>query len=475
MKTKREEELEKKTAKLQAELRTTKMQLRDVKKSKENFKATTKSLREELNTKKKPEKVILSQSPIDRHKYSDLIVELCVTFYVKHRCGLQQTANILSYLNDILCLSMESIPAPNSIKNWVLKAGYSIYNETPNKLKDSKYALIVDESMMIGSEKLLLTLAVESAKTEGLTMSLNDTDIIDMSVEPSWNSKTISDVFSSIETKTRNSPAYVISDNASTLSKAIRESDYTQIRDVGHSFALILKRVYEKNESFISFTKALSDVTFKENMKTTAYLLPPKQRTAARFMNVAPLVKWGQKVLKILDQLPDAEQKTYSSIKEHEEIINELSSVIMVFNNMMKVLKTNGLSQKTVKESKEFAAPLAESNYINTREVSCQVNQFLDKEVKKVQEKETVYHCSSDIIESLFGNYKSRKSKNKLNGVTSLVFILPVMTRLNDKNKNKLDFKKIMEKVYLREIHQWIDDNLTDNLVVKRRKAMSIA
>ncbi len=99
----------------------------------------------------------------------------------------------------------------------------------------------------------------------------------------------------------------------------------------------------------------------------------------------------------------------------------------------------------------------------------------LDKEVKKVQEKETVYHCSSDIIESLFGNYKSRKSKNKLNGVTSLVFILPVMTRLNDKNKNKLDFKKIMEKVYLREIHQWIDDNLTDNLVVKRRKAMSIA
>lgn len=56
MKTKREEELEKKTAKLQAELRTTKMQLRDVKKSKENFKATTKSLREELNTKKKTRK-----------------------------------------------------------------------------------------------------------------------------------------------------------------------------------------------------------------------------------------------------------------------------------------------------------------------------------------------------------------------------------------------------------------------------------
>jgi hypothetical protein len=51
----------------------------------------------------------------------------------------------------------EELPSINSIANWVQKSGYSLYKETGAEDYPEGYALIVDESMMVGSEKLFLT------------------------------------------------------------------------------------------------------------------------------------------------------------------------------------------------------------------------------------------------------------------------------------------------------------------------------
>ena len=426
-------------------------------------------------SKKKSKNNIVEQNSIKGHKYRDLIVALCVNFYVKRGCSFRQTAGIMSDLNESLSLSLDSIPSPNTIKNWVLKAGYALYNEGVDEFKESEYCTISDESMMIGSEKMLLTLAANSEKSEKKALAVNDIRIIDISVAPSWSGETISKVFSDIETKMGKSPIYVISDNASTFNKAIRESGYPHIRDVSHSFALITKRIYENNEQFKSFTKALSSVSFKENMKLTAYLLPPKQRTTARFMNVAPLVEWAVKMHQKLDNLSDVEQETYGFLKEDEAIIKELSEVFQMYESVLPMLKIEGLSEKTKKRSIKLIRSFFKSKYSRVKKIAKEIKQFLTEEVKKQQNTKSVYNCSSDIIESLFGVYKNRKSKNKLNGVTNLVLFLPVMTKLNDENKTKLNFKEIMERTSLKEIHQWKKDNLTENLVVKRRKVLNAA
>jgi hypothetical protein len=72
----------------------------------------------------------------------------------------------MELLNRYLGWHLESIPSPNSIKNWAQKSGYSIYEEADSKDFPAGYAIIVDESMMVGSEKLLLTLGVPAAKTK---------------------------------------------------------------------------------------------------------------------------------------------------------------------------------------------------------------------------------------------------------------------------------------------------------------------
>ena len=52
------------------------------------------------------------------------------------------------------------VPAYTTIGYWAQELGLSVYKESCTLFKGKRYALVVDESMMIGSEKMLLTLAV---------------------------------------------------------------------------------------------------------------------------------------------------------------------------------------------------------------------------------------------------------------------------------------------------------------------------
>jgi hypothetical protein len=53
------------------------------------------------------------------------------------------------------------IPCPNTVENRVKKSGYSIYHTVE---KGNPYAAIVDESMMPGSEKMLMVLGTDSSR-----------------------------------------------------------------------------------------------------------------------------------------------------------------------------------------------------------------------------------------------------------------------------------------------------------------------
>jgi hypothetical protein len=64
-----------------------------------------------------------------------------------------------------------------------------------------------------------------------------------------------------------------------------------------------------------------------------------------------------------------------------------------------------------------------------------------------------VWHISSDIVESVSGVYKVRKSPNALNGVTPSVLMLPLLTGVNPESGCvRVDFKRALESVFLRDI-----------------------
>lgn len=97
---------------------------------------------------------------IRRHHYSSLMVALSVAFYARLSVGSRQIVEIFNILNEFMGNIFGKVPAYTTIGYWTQELGLSVYKESCNLLKDKRYALIVDESMMNGSEKLLLTLAI---------------------------------------------------------------------------------------------------------------------------------------------------------------------------------------------------------------------------------------------------------------------------------------------------------------------------
>jgi predicted transcriptional regulator len=93
-----------------------------------------------------------------------------------------------------------------------------------------EYAQIVDESMMLGSEKMLLSLGVEAEKVDNNALQHNDVKVLNISVANKWNSETVKEHLEETEKKVGHRPLYSISDNDSKLIKAFRERRCRWIR-----------------------------------------------------------------------------------------------------------------------------------------------------------------------------------------------------------------------------------------------------
>jgi hypothetical protein len=460
-----------KKAKLQAREQTQKLKRKSG--QLEKLKQEKRAVEVEL---KKKSKVygILSQTSIERHRYTDLIVSLCMELYTKCHVSFHCLSKMLHILNAFFHWEMEFVPCPNSIENWVKKSGYHIYHTPGENKKENDYAEIIDESMMLGNEKMLLVLGVDARKQKAVALQKKDVSVLNISVSSSWNSTGIKEVMNEVEKKAGKPPAYVVSDNDSKLSKSIREKGYVHIRDAGHTVALMIEKVYSKSKELKDYMKSLAAVKAREAMRPASYLLPPAQRSIARFMNLSIFVNWGIKILRASPRLTNEEKQAFSFLEPSRSLLNELGSVFKPVNSILKILKTKGLSEKTISACISILHTEMNTEDKRVKQVKENVESYLEEERQKLKDDKSSWHASSDIIESIFGYYKFRRSKNRLNGITSYVFLLPLLTRMGElTERSEINFKETLEGVFMKDLKAWSDNNLTDNLTVKRKKKLA--
>jgi hypothetical protein len=222
--------------------------------------------------------------------------------------------------------------------------------------------------------------------------------------------------------------------------------------------------------------KELAKVKNREIMRPAAYLLPPKQRIIARFKNLTPCLDWAGKMLKCFEELTTEEQQILEFVKKPRILIKELGGIICVFNRISQLMKEKGLSRESVRTSIKDLQPLVDSPLPRISKAAQECLSYLHEEVRKLESQKSVWHISSDILESIFGIYKERKSPNALNGVTRYVLMLPLLTKSDlDSGCIRVDFKEALEDVFLHDIDKWVNINLSENLEVKRRRKLNIA
>ena len=76
-------------------------------------------------------------------------------------CGLRAVVTILEIFAELLGDTFGKVPCYSTVENRVKKLGLSVYQDE-QPCKDKKFAMVVDESIAINGQKLLLTLAIPS-------------------------------------------------------------------------------------------------------------------------------------------------------------------------------------------------------------------------------------------------------------------------------------------------------------------------
>ena len=153
---------------------------------------------------------------------------------------------------------------------------------------------------------------------------------------------------------------------------------------------------------------------------------------------------------------------------EHKELLTELSLIVEHAIITQKILKNKSMSGNTIKECKWHLNKLPDKPNVNVfkSEVLIYLKRMMT--IKKEQNSKNIL-CSSDIIESSFGKYKSYINNNKSIGITALSLTIPAFLNIfSDKNV----VLSAMEKITTNDLKHWRDNNIGDSLITRRKRVL---
>jgi hypothetical protein len=84
--------------------------------------------------------------------------------------------------------------------------------------------------------------------------------------------------------------------------------------------------------------------------------MPPQQRVKGRFLNLEPLCNWAYKMLLLLQKkeskLTLSQQERLQWLEDYESFILEIYEQSQTMNQLLKILKNEGLIKDTAKRCK---------------------------------------------------------------------------------------------------------------------------
>lgn len=385
--------------------------------------------------------------------------------------SLRQTVKTLEIFNHLLNGQLGRMPCYTVVETWVSKSGLAALKGKAKSLKEA-YSLIMDASISVDDQQLLLFLKVP-AEHMGHALQHTDVEVAGMKVANNWPAESVKDMAQGIIDKEGSKPEYMLSDNGSNLRKAAELLELPHHRDVSHTLATYLKQIYEKDPEYMLFSEQIGK-TKHLALTDVGYLMPAKQRRMARFMNLYSVIEWAECMLDNFHLLGKKEKYHYSFIQRNAGLISELSEVLTLFEDIMAVLKCEGLSEETVARCKAATSRNLLPGCERTRRLGELICQYLDKEVCLLKTDDKAHNISSDIEESSFGLLKNNMPTCKMSGFTECVLRLPLYSRLKEIGRvNTSHVIKWMANTRMADVRQWKRENLRPNPMIKRRRTLT--
>ena len=399
---------------------------------------------------------------------------LCVLLILEAVVSFRSVPRILELFNAKTPLNLPWIPHFTSVINWTLRVGLGQLEQVQPIAQP--WLAIIDHSIDIGTKKVMVVLrvTVDVLSKRGSAIQLGDCECIGLTVHETINGDVIRDDLEKIFTKA-GTPLAIIKDDDATLNNGVCQWSERQaevvpvISDIGHSMANALKAEFEKADDYKNFTATTSHAAKCLRQTEFAFLMPPKLRTKGRFQSISKLGKWGERMLEVFAVKGRAKKgseleklrKVLPDFLQMRSFIKRFALATKVTAEVLEILKNKGLSKATYRQCFQLSKTLPRNSQVKKRLQDWLKKHFaIQKEVTELP-----LLVSSDIIESLFGNFKHIIERSPQADMNRSVLLIPALC--GDRDETMV--RQALNKSSQADLEKWDEDNIPYTIRRKRQ------
>jgi hypothetical protein len=239
--------------------------------------------------------------------------------------------------------------------------------------------------------------------------------------------------------------------------------------------AAILKRELDPEGDWCRFTQLANQSKQRVQQTALAALVPPHQKTQARYLNVDVLVVWGRRLLTWFDQPltsrecscdPALVQEKLGWVMDFRSPLaewGELFEMIAVTENFV---RPQGLYSDAHLELEKRLLPLGQTE--RTRRVRGELVAFVTEPEAQAHPNERLLG-SSEVIESVLGKMKRLERDQSKNGFTGLILSLSAIVATS----TTAVIEKALETVSTKQVRDWCQKTLGHSVQSKRREVLA--
>jgi hypothetical protein len=481
---------------------------------------------------------VLVPTPVANHRYSLEAIQLSLQLYLHASFGCRGVSWVLRLLAGYLPLGA---PAATTVLNWCCRLGLGVLRRVPPRRDD--WIFVIDHTVALGAMKCLVVLGIPAGRLRATGYSPRHGDMTVLAVEVMANSTgvRVAAVLEAVSART-GVPVQIVCDHGSDLRKGIalfrqQAPRCVETYDISHAVATQLKAHWRENAPWQAFLQHSSTILSRFQQTDLAFLLPPRQRTKARYMAIDAHIDWAQRLLGYHDQgdfsligrpcvfsadawaylravqgqrrieplrvligqrcetraalcevlrahgaaAPDARDDAFWRLADrgyarfleafdwvlaYREVLPEWTQTMAVSKTVQTLLKTDGLS-RTTPEALHSALDAQEPLAAAVADFRTRVLRHVEQEAAKLPA-DVTWLASSDIIESVFGHYKTFSARGPLKEVGRLVLLIPAF--LSELTAPVI--REAMASVRSVDVEQWVQTHLGPSMLARRRRAL---
>ena len=232
------------------------------------------------------------------HHYPAELIVCALRLFTEANLGFRTIATVLRVTQNT---EGTDSPGFHAIRLWVLRFGlYHLQYERPRR---EDWVYVIDHSVSVDSLKCFIILGVSLSrmKTHGFNLGHRDVELLDLQLMDCNKADNVLERLN-LTSSRFGCPVQIVSDGASELKKAVelfREENpkVRWIYDITHRLALLVSRLFEADTHWESLQTYINQSRSKCQLTGLSFLLPPKERSRSRWLNVAETVDWLEHML----------------------------------------------------------------------------------------------------------------------------------------------------------------------------------